>query len=164
MNRWHPPEFKTPPATRVQAPEKPGASGALDMQFRALREVLERAVKACEAAQAEAKTLRETLLCERLKSSEMHTRYKEMQQFHNATTVGEVEALHKENRRLRTALADSCRERAAALEGPTIVSLPAPAPAPAPPPPPHSEEEYGDVTIEPSVLLPRYARNGRSHG
>ncbi len=129
------------------------------MQLRALRGALERAVQACEVAQAEAKSLRETLLCERLKSSEMHARYKEMQQFHNATTVGEVEALHKENRRLRTALADACREHADALEGAAVVSLPAPAPAPAPPPP-HSEEEYGDVTIEPSVMLPRFARNG----
>lgn len=157
MNRWHPPEIKTPPVPRVHVPEKSGGSVALEMQLRALRDALDRAVRACELAQDEAKSLREALLCERLKTNEMQARYKDMQRFHNATTVGEVEALQRENRRLRTALADACREHAEAVQAASVKSATEPPPAP-------REPELGDVTIEPSAMLPRYSKHGHHHG
>ena len=80
------------------------------MQIRALREALECAVKAGEEALAEAHTLRESLLCERLRLADLEMRHKQLQQFHKAATVGESRSLQDENRRLRTLLAEAARD------------------------------------------------------
>ena len=116
MNRWHPPEVKTPSFLRAPAPQPAGPPLALEMQIRALREALDRAARVGENALAEAKTLREALLCERLRHTELKTRHKELERFHNATTVGEAETLQKENRRLRTMLAEASIDRGKLLE------------------------------------------------
>lgn len=86
------------------------------MQIRALREALDRAVRDGENTTYEAKALREELLCERLRHNELKLRYKDLQKFHNATTVGEVEMLQTENRRLRSALAEASLERTKLME------------------------------------------------
>lgn len=116
MNRWHPPEVKTPSFPRAPAPQPAGPPLALELQIRALREALDRAARVSENALAEAKTLREELLCERLRLTELKTRHKELERFHNATTVGEAETLQKENRRLRTMLAEASIDRGKLLE------------------------------------------------
>ena len=116
MNRWHPPEVKTPSFPRAPAPQPAGPPLALEMQIRALREALDRAARVGENALGEAKTLREALLCERLRHTELKTRHKELERFHNATTVGEAEILQKENRRLRTMLAEASIDRGKLLE------------------------------------------------
>jgi len=116
MNRWHPPEIKTPALPRIPAPVPTGAPVALEMQLRALREALDRAVRAGDDALVEAKALRESLLCERLRHADLRMRYKQLQQFHSATTVGETEGLQRENRRLRTMLAEASSERGKLIE------------------------------------------------
>ena len=51
-----------------------------------------------------------------MRHNELKTRFKELQRFHNATTVGETESLQQENRRLRTMLAEASLERAKLIE------------------------------------------------
>ena len=85
-------------------------------QAKDLREALDRAVRAGKDAQAQAKELREELVCERLHHADVRLRYKQFQQHHKAKTAGESETLQKENRRLRTMLAEASMDRGKLLE------------------------------------------------
>lgn len=155
MNRWHQPEFKTPSLPRSPAPPPTGVPAPLEMQIRALREALDRAARASEDALVEAKALRESLICERLRNADLQMRYKQLQQYHNATTVGETEGLQKENRRLRTVIGEASVERAKLIEEIR-------ARTPFQPYDPTTFEQAASVAIEPAPACAPHAASAKT--
>ena len=88
-----------------------GPSVALEMQIRALREALYRAARETESMKRESHTLGESLRRERLRSVDAEFRLYQLQQAMDSSPATEIPALRKENRRLRSLLAEAGAER-----------------------------------------------------